>query len=204
MALPLAGLLLTAASTAAVIAALKLRFTLSALFWLAMLMVLAGIVMAHPPPSTGFAGPAGAQASRMNTARRAQFAVAAAHRVMTAMLRARSRGESVTQAGQEQIGRERRFYQQHLDAMRERSVNAAAIDMQVLEHGPMLGWLARNDQRVTPACKRASGKNFYPASPPYIGLPGIGPHAGCRCRAVAPWPGGELLPSPGLRNARAA
>jgi SPP1 gp7 family putative phage head morphogenesis protein len=207
MALPLAGLLLTAASAAVVVAALKLRFklgVLSALFWLAMLMVLSRIVMAHPPPVTGFAGPAGARVSRMNMARRAQFAIAAAHRVMSAMLAARAHGEPVIAAGRGQVERERRYYQQHLEAMWNRAQAAMAVDMQAAEHGNLLGWLARRDNRVTPECKWASGKNFYADDPPYIGLPGVGPHVGCRCKAVAPWPGGELLPGSGPRYARAA
>lgn len=207
MALPLAVLLLTAVSAAVVVAALRLRFrlgALAALFWLAMLMVLSRIVMPFPPPVSGVIGPAGAQVSRLNTARRAQFAVAAANRVTGAMVSARSRGEDVTRAGEQATERERRYFQQHLDAMRQRSVNAMAIDMMVLEHGNLLGWLSRKDSHVTPECRRASGMNFYADDPPYIGLPGIGPHVGCRCRAVAPWPGARLLAGSGPRYTRAA
>ena len=207
MALPLAGLLLTAASAAVVVATLKLRFklgVLSALFWLGMLMVLSRIVMPNPPPATGFAGPAGAQVSRMNAARRAQYAIAAAHRVMGAMTAARAHGESMAAAGQAQVERERRYYSQHTDAMWNRAQAAMAIDMLVLEYGNLLGWLSRKDDRVTPECRRASGMNFYADDPPDIGLPGIGPHVGCRCKAVAPWPGGKLLAGSGPRYARAA
>lgn len=208
MALPLAGLLLTAVSAAAVVAALKLRFrlgVLAALFWLAMLWVLARIVMHHPPQPTGVSGAASEQVSRLNAARRAQFVIAATERVMNAMLAARAHGEDVTRAGEDQVERERRYYQLHLDAMRQRAVNASQIDTAAHEYGPLLGWQAiLNDGRVTPECRWASGKNFYVDDPPYIGLPGIGPHAGCRCRAVAPWPGGKLLPGSGPRYARAA
>lgn len=207
MALPLAGLLLTAVSAAAVVAALKLRFklgVLAALWWLSMLMILSRIVMAHPPQPTGVSGTASEQVSRLNAARRAQFVISATERVMNAMLAARAHGEDVTRAGEAQVERERRYYQQHLDAMRQRAVNAAQIDMAALEYGPLLGWLAMRDSRVTPECRWASGKNFYADDPPYIGLPGVGPHAGCRCRAVAPWPGGKLLPGSGPRYARAA
>jgi hypothetical protein len=207
MALPLAGLLLTAVSAAAVVAALKLRFklgVLSALFWLAMLWVLARIVMAHPPGQTGVTGAASEQVSRLNTARRAQFAIASTVRVVNAMLTARAHGQDVTAAGQAQVERERRYYQQHLDAMRQRAIAAAQIDMEALSYGPLLGWLAVLDGHVTPECRWANGKNFYVDDPPYIGLPGVGPHAGCRCKAAPPWPGGKLLPGTGPRYARAA
>lgn len=204
MALPLAGLLLTAVSAAAVVAALKLSFKLHALWWLALLMVLSATVMAHPPAATGFAGPAGAAVARLNLARRAQYAIAAASRVMTAMLAARARGASAPEAGREAVERERRFYQMHLDAMRQRAAAAMAIDMMAAEHGPLLGWQAvLGDGRTTPECRRASGRNFYVDNPPAIGLPGV-VHVGCRCKAVPPWPGGKLLPGSGPRYARAA
>ncbi len=207
MVLPLAGLLLTAISAAVVVAALKARFKLGilgALFWVAMLLVLSRLIMPNPPQPSGVIGPASARTSRLNLARHAQYALAATVRVMDAMLTARSLGEDVPRAGVDAVGRERRFFQQHLDAARQRSAAATQIDMQAAEHGPMLGWLAVRDSRVTPECRWASGKNFYPDDPPYIGLPGVGPHVGCRCKAVAPWPGGKLLPGRGPRYARAA
>jgi hypothetical protein len=210
MALPLAGLLLTAASAAsaaAMVAALKLRFKLgilSALFWLAMLWVLSRIVLQHPPAVTGVIGPASAQVQRLNLARRAQFAIAASERVMKAMTEARSRGDSVTEAGQEAVERERRYFQQHLDAMWARAKAAGQIDMEAAVHGPLLGWNAvKGDRRTTPECRWADGKNFYVTDPPDIGLPGV-VHVGCRCWASAPHPGGKLLPSAGTRRARAA
>src|ERR1035441_2962894 len=68
----IAGLLLTAISAAAVIEALKLRFTLSQALWSG-LSGAAGIAMENPPPVTGVVGPASAQTGRQNLARRAQF-----------------------------------------------------------------------------------------------------------------------------------
>lgn len=206
MALPLAALLLTAVSAAAVIAALKLRFklgVLSALFWLALLWVLSRIVMQHLPPVTGVTGPASEQTSRMNTARRAQFAIASTVRVMNAMLVARAHGENATQAGEQQVERERRYYQQHLDAMRQRAIAAAEVDMAVLEYGPILGWKAVLDSHTSAECRAADRSNFYAARPPYIGYPGA-VHPSCRCKPVAPWPGGRLLPGSGPGYARAA
>jgi hypothetical protein len=206
MALPLAALLLTPAAVSAqiVVAALRLRFRVAAaLFWLAMLWVLSRIIMPNPPPVTGVIGAASERVSRLNTARRAQFAIASSVRVMNAMLAARAHGEDVIRAGQEQVERERRFFQQHLDAMWNRTTAAGKVDMAALEHGPLLGWLAHKDDRTTPECRKASGMNFYAWAMPAIGFPGT-VHAACRCTAVAPWPHGKLLPSRGARYARAA
>ena len=203
MALPLAVLLLTAASAAVVVAALKLRFILPALFWLALFLVLSRIVMAHPPQATGVTGHASGQVSRLNAARRAQFAIAAAVRVMRAMTEARSRGESMTRAGQEAVERERRYFQQHLDAMRQRAIAAARVDMAALEHGDFLGWSTTLDRHTSPECRAANGRNFYADRPPDIGYPGA-VHPACRCKPVAPWPGGRLLPGSGPGYARAA
>jgi hypothetical protein len=139
----------------------------------------------------------------MNTARRAQFAIAAAHRVMSAMLSARSRGEGVIAAGQAQVVRERRYYGQHQQAMWNRSTAAGMTDMAAAEHGNLLGWLAKLDDRTSPECRRASGMNYYASAMPDIGFPGA-VHPACRCRAVAAWPGGKLLPSRGLRYRKAA
>jgi hypothetical protein len=206
MALPLAGLLLTAASAAVVVAALKLRFklaALSALFWLGMLMVLSRIVMPNPPPVTGTIGSASEATSRMNAARRAQYVVAASKRVADAAQEARSKGESVTAAMDAQVERERRFYFLHQRAMWSRATAAGRIDMEAAVHGGLLGWYARRDSRTTPECLRADHCNFYVSDPPDIGLPGV-VHVGCRCVAGPPWPGGKLLPSRGTRFARAA
>src|ERR1039458_7390589 len=91
----IAGLLLTAISAAAVIEALKLRFTLSAALWSG-LSGAAGIAMENPPPVTGVVGPASEQASRQNVARRAQFVVSSARRLMSdlAAWRAKHTGPS--------------------------------------------------------------------------------------------------------------
>lgn len=203
MALPLAGLLLTAVSAAAVVAALKLRFKASALFWLALLMILSRIVMQHPPQPAGVTGAASAQVARLNTARRAQFAIAASRRVMEAMIAGRARGEGAIRAGEDAVERERRYFQQHLNAMRQRSLAAMGVDMAALEYGPLLGWKAVLDSHTSAECRAADRHNFYAARPPDIGYPGA-VHAACRCFPVRPWPGGRLLPSSGAGFARAA
>jgi hypothetical protein len=206
MVLPLAGLLLTAATATAVITALMLRFKLGrpgGLFWLALHQVLS-MVMANPPAASGTIGPASQRAGSLNLAARAQFALASAERITQAMIDARARGGDIRAAAEAQMERERRYFQQHLDAARQRGINAMRIDMQVLEHGMLLGWYSRRDDRVTPECARANGRNFYADAPPFIGMPGIGPHAGCRCYPGAPWPAGKLLPGSQSAYRRAA
>jgi hypothetical protein len=77
-----AGQLLTAVSAAAALAAIVAQFRLK----LDMQRALAGslgIAMQSPPPVTGVVGPASAQTSRQNLARRAQFVVSAAGRLMS-------------------------------------------------------------------------------------------------------------------------
>jgi len=197
--------LLTAVPVAGVIAALKVRFALSHAAWTALSGVL-GDVMAMPPPLTGVIGAASAQTSRMNTARRAQYVIAAAKRVMGSMRDARSQGTPALAAMRDQLATERRYYQQHQQAMWDRAKAAGMIDMEAAVHGNLLGWAAvggkRGDGRTTAACREADGGNFYVDDPPDIGLPGIGPHFGCRCSAVAPWPGGRLLAGSGARRRR--
>ena len=194
LALALATLLVTAVSAAAVIAALRVRFVLSSAAWQALGGVL-GDVMQTPPPMTGVIGNASAQTSRMNAARRAQYVLAATKRTVTAMREARSQGKPVLGAMKDQLATERRFYAQHKQAMWNRATAAGKIDMEAATWGPLLGWYAKHDKRVTAECLKAHGSNFYVSDPPDIGLPGIGPHVGCRCEAGAPWPGGKLLPS---------
>ena len=80
LAAAVAELLLTAVSAAAMIAALKLRFTLTAELWQG-IEGSATIAMEHPPPVTGVVGAASAQTSRQNLARRAQFVLSAGKRL---------------------------------------------------------------------------------------------------------------------------
>jgi hypothetical protein len=157
-----------------------------------------------PPPVTGVIGTASEQVSRMNAARRAQYVTAASKRVLAAEREARAKGESAEAARDEALARERKFYAMHLQAMWNRSAAAGRIDMEAATHGPLLGWYSRHDTSVTPECAGADRHNFYVDNPPYIGLPGIGPHFGCRCEPGPPWPGGKLLAGSGPRYARAA
>lgn len=198
-----AGQLLTAVSAAAALEAIVLRFQLSTV----MQRALAGsltVAMQSPPPVTGVIGQASAQTSRQNLARRAQFVVSAGRRLASDMAGARAQGVSIPQALAGGLTRERRYYGLHLAAMWQRSTAAGQIDMEAAVHGPLLGWYAKRDNRVTAACLKADGCNFTVSPPPAIGLPGIGPHVGCRCSAGPPHPGGRLLAGSGRQYARAA
>jgi hypothetical protein len=187
---------------AVMLAALKLRFALTSAAWSALGAVLT-LVTEHPPAVTGIIGPASAQTSRMNTARRAQYVIAASKRVLGAARGARSKGLPVIAAVQAQLAKERRFYSQHMAAMWNRAAAAGKTDMAAAEHGDLLGWLAMKSATTSPECKAASGWNYHASAMPDIGYPGsVHPH--CKCIPVAPWPGGKLLPSRGARFARAA
>ena len=248
----IAGLLLTAVSAAAVIEALKLRFTLSAALWSG-LSGAAGIAMENPPPATGVVGPASEQTSRQNLARRAQFVVSSARRLMSdlAAWRAKHTGPSSAppsppepapgpasgqaadlnavrrgqfaeatrrrlqadidaaedagrvKALQDGLARERRYYAQHVAAMRNRAVAAGKTDMAAVEHGDLLGWNSVLDSRTSAECRKADGRNYRASQMPDIGLPGS-VHPSCRCYPGPAHPGAPLLPSRGARYARVA
>ena len=197
-----AGLLLTAVSAAAVLEAVKLRFTLSLDLQRGLGAVL-GVVMSSPPPVTGVIGAASAQTSRQNHARRAQFVLAAGKRLVADVVQARSKGQPVTRALADGLARERRYYGMHLAAMWNRATAAGKTDMEAAVHGPLLGWYSVLDSRTSPACRKADGMNFYADAMPDINFPGA-THPSCRCLPGPPHPGGKLLPTRGARYARAA
>lgn len=201
----LAGLTVAGAyvtSVAGMLAMLKARFALSAAALQALGAVLS-LVTEHPAPSAGVSGPASAQTSRVNAARRAQYVIAASKRVLGAAREARAKGESVPGAFTDALATERRYYLMHLAAMKNRANAAAETDKAAAKYGNLLGWLAKNDDRTSAECRVASGKNYYASHMPDIGFPGA-VHPNCRCKPVSAWPGGKLLPSSGLRFASAA
>jgi hypothetical protein len=209
LAVAIAALLATAAVTAAyassvtlMLAALKARFALSAAAWQALGAVLTDVT-SHPPAVTGVIGAASAQTSRMNAARRAQYVIAAAKRVLGAAREARAKGEPAGAAVRAQLDVERRYYAMHQAAMWNRARAAGSTDMAAAEHGDLLGWNTIRDNRASAECLAADGKNYYASAMPDIGYPGsVHPH--CRCFPSAPHPGGKLLPSRSLKFARAA
>jgi hypothetical protein len=198
----LAGAAGPAVSIAAAVAALKVRFALSKAAVAALGAVLTQVLQ-HPPPVTGVIGPASAQTARMNAARRAQYVIAAAKRVMGAARDARSKGTPVTAAIRAQLAQERRWYAQHQQAMWNRAAAAGKTDMAALEHGDLLGWNAVLDHRTSAECRIADGKNYHASRMPDIGYPGS-VHNSCRCFPGPAHPGAPLLPSRSARYARAA
>lgn len=88
---------------------------------------------------------------------------------------------------------ERRYLRQHLNAERARREAAAKVDKAAEQWGPVLGWRSVRDERVTPECRAADGRNFSATRPPLIGYPGTLHGGTCRCFATAPWPDAEML-----------
>jgi hypothetical protein len=191
-----------AVTVAAAAASLQVRFALTAAAVSALGAVL-NVVMQHPPPVTGVIGAASEQTARVNMARRAQYVIAAARRVTAAAIGARAKGEPEDAAVTAQLARERRYYEQHQQAMWNRAKAAGQTDMAAMEHGHLLGWNTVLDARTSAECRAADGKNYYAAAVPDIGFPGA-VHPGCRCFPGPAHPGGRLLAGSGKRFARAA
>jgi len=154
------------------------------------------IVMSMPPEATGIAGPATAQVSYLNQVRRGQMVLSIGRRLTGDMRSARSNGKSALRALLDGVTRERRYFGMHRDAIWSRAKAAMAVDMAAMEHGLLLGWMTHRDDRVTPDCLAADGKNFRADQMPLIGFPGT-VHAKCRCTPVGPFPGAPMLPSAG-------
>lgn len=160
-------------------------------------------VMDMPPEVTGIAGTATAQIHRLNQVRRAQMFLSMARRLTTDIRSAHSEGRSELRALLDGVERERRYFGMHRDAMWSRAKAAMAVDMAALEHGMLLGWHAHDDDRTTPDCRDADGKNFRADAMPLIGFPGA-VHVKCRCTPVTPYPGAPLLPSAAVTSPRSA
>jgi hypothetical protein len=196
MVLLISELLLTAASAAMLIGAVRVRFAMSSAL-LSGLHGSATIAMEHPPPVTGVIGPASAQTSRQNLARRAQFVLSAGKRLAGDVRQARAQGKPVGAALLDGLARERRYYSQHIAAMWNRATAAGKTDMAAAEHGRLLGWYTVLDGKTSAECKAADRHNYYADRMPDIGWPGGGPHPNCRCFPGPAWPGAPLLPMRG-------
>ena len=100
---------------------------------------------------------------------------------------------------------ERGYFFRHV-AAEERRIRAAALvdvtsrllgdrtEEQTVERVPLLGWRSVVDQRTTPECRWANGKNFRADRIPVIGVPGA-VHPRCRCTSGPPIRGAALIPS---------
>lgn len=117
---------------------------------------------------------------------RAHYLVNAAKRILVA---ATPGGQTLGDA----VDKEQRYFRQHQTAQVVREQAAARIDAAANSYGQLLGWHAVLDDRTTPECRDADGKNFYASRPPAIGLPGL-KHAGnCRCYPGPPHDGAQLV-----------
>jgi hypothetical protein len=152
------------------------------------------VVMSMPPGGTGFYGPATSTVARLNLVRRAQFVLASARRVQTALVAARSNGTPLGQALADAVTAERRYYGQHLMAGWNRETAAARVDSEAMTHGLLLGWYTRIDARTSRECLAADRHNFRADQMPAIGYPGM-VHPHCRCLPGPPLPGAQLLGS---------
>jgi hypothetical protein len=161
------------------------------------------LVMSMPQELTGASGPASMAVIRENHLRRAQFAIATGQRMTSAILSARSRGETARSAIADTLPRERRYFGQHIEAAWNRARAAAQVDQAYFAYGNLLGWYSVRDRSTSPECRAAHGGNFTVDAPPAIGWPGsVHPH--CRCWPGAPVPGGRMLASfyrPTIRRA---
>jgi hypothetical protein len=160
-------------------------------------------VMSFPPENLGAHGPATMAVIRLNHLRRAQFVVAAARRLTADLRLARSRGESLGRALADGVSRETRYYGQHLQATWNRAKAASATDSAASLYGDVLGWNATMDKVTSPECRAANGKNFWAASMPLIGYPGM-VHPACRCWPSRAHAGAAFLPTAAKRMVRAA
>lgn len=155
------------------------------------------VVLSFPPETFGVSGPATTSMVRINLARRAQYVIAAARRITTALRDARSRNEDMAAALADAIDRERRYYAQHLEASWKRAQAAARVDSSAMLYGPLLGWYSLLDRSTTADCRHADGRNFIAAVMPAIGYPGM-VHPQCRCLPGPPHPAGAIL-APSVR-----
>lgn len=153
---------------------------------------------ARPSPPVIPLQPSTRQVFRDGPTYRAHYLVNAAKRIVNATAPG---GQSLGDA----VDAERRYFNQHRTAQVQREQAAARIDAAANSYGQLLGWRAVLDDRTTPECRAADGKNFYADHPPAIGLPGL-KHAGnCRCYPGPPHEGAPLVdPSTAPRDEVAA
>jgi hypothetical protein len=105
---------------------------------------------------------------RQNSMRRAAYLAAAARRL-------------TIDHGPESLVREERYSREHLGATNNRAAAARKVANASGEFGSrLLGWYAVLDDRTSPECRLAHGRNFNPGQIPPIGYPGA-VHPRCRC-----------------------
>lgn len=132
-------------------------------------------------PNTGTWAEPQVQQYNQNAHRRASYLVNAGRRMSRAY---RSDGLEGLRKAYEA---ETRFWAQHLHAAQRRTDAARQVaDAMARISEVRLGWYATLDERTSPECRRAHGRNFNPKRIPRIGYPGsVHPH--CRCRPGVPF-----------------
>jgi SPP1 gp7 family putative phage head morphogenesis protein len=124
-----------------------------------------------PAPLDGM--PATRRVATEEPAMRAQYLLAAARRLTTAL--AGDRYEAALEA-------ERRYLDAHVAAGRNRRAAARKVD-EAAQKSPVLRWVTVMDENTTPECAALDGRLFTVTNPP--GIPGA-MHSRCRCTAE-PW-----------------
>lgn len=114
---------------------------------------------------------------RTEAARRARYVLAAMRRLESG----------------EPTAAEARLLRAHLRAEEKRQQAARRVDAAAAKWGDLLGWYARKDDRTTPECAHAHGRNFLASRPPAIGYPGMLHGGNCRCKPGPPWSQAPLL-----------
>lgn len=145
-----------------------------------------------PQPNLIALGPAQKAMLETNAYRRAAYIVSATKRVSAAIEDARTAGESEAEAAATAQRNEDRYFNQQAQADQSRVLVGSAVDAQAMANGPELGWYAQDDEKTSPECAAADGKNFYADTPPDIGYPGsVHPH--CRCTSGPPHAHADML-----------
>lgn len=100
--------------------------------------------------------------------------------------------EDVQKALDEALEAERRYYEQHEKARKERQKTAAQVQTAADVFGPLLGWYLNPLLNNEAECIAANGNNFYAVKGTVLGLPGS-VHSGCGCYAGPPHDGGRMV-----------
>lgn len=81
---------------------------------------------------------------------------------------------------------EQKYFNQHMEAGRNRHARASEVDKAAKRYGATLGWHAKMDSITSEECREANGRNFNVARVPEIGFPGT-VHPKCRCKPGRPF-----------------
>lgn len=132
-------------------------------------------------PKPMIAGPAVQTSLSLEALYRAAYLLAAAQRLQAGV----NQGVPLAQL----LATEKRYLALHIAAQLNRRAAADAVDRVRRETGTeLIGWKAVMDEKTSPECRAADGKNFHAGIPPTIGFPGA-VHVHC-------FPAGTLVSGP--------